>query len=610
MKELNFHENKNHTNNNSEKVNTGNWKSVGSSMIHLTSASHVSVTPVPGMSQLTPCEHMKKVKTMKSGWLSGWKGTWKGALYTHPEAPDNMWYHLIVTGPTSPNCQCLRLVPVPVPKTDSVDPVKSGTSLPITTTPGTLTSGKTLVDRKAGNQKFSFTYWDTDGDTKDTDRPEWGFGESKDMSKHMGIFLKKETPSQPKKVSRRSKLGKEKEARREKAMRWDKIKKTKAEAKEKTKLGWSEPKINQVNVNTCPDKKDSSMNPVPAAFVLDLDEVVRVLEHLLQNSYDAFVFDLEDFVSDLEVLLPPIKSSQEKVIPRRRGGANGDSDYALEDMLEAKKESAKINTDRAIKVAAQLAHSVKLRHIVPNLADGNCALESVCDQLNSTRSGEFLGLGSQKFPTPSTLRDAVVQCLRDNKEIMTQFGFWGTKSEWENELRKLQQNGVWDTQAGDLVIPAVAMVTKKNILIYKTRPTYTACGKFPIDVVMASTLGGEVDTEIPLVLCYTGDHYEGLVPCTEEDVVKTVEIVHEWNRTGSYTNTVLDIPVLREQFKLEEIREMEEKWKCFKNVPSPHSCFQELGRTRSATRTLTTEKDNTSNHASSTSPVASYAAKA
>ena len=93
---------------------------------------------------------------------------------------------------------------------------------------------------------------------------------------------------------------------------------------------------------------------------------------------------------------------------------------------------------------------------------------------------------------------------------------------------------MWDTQAGDLVIPAVAMVTKKNILIYKTRPTYTACGKFPIDVVMASTLGGEVDTEVPLVLCYTGDHYEGLIPCTEEDVFKTVEIVHEWNSTGKH----------------------------------------------------------------------------
>ena len=55
---------------------------------------------------------------------------------------------------------------------------------------------------------------------------------------------------------------------------------------------------------------------------------------------------------------------------------------------------------------------------------------------------------------------------------------------------------------------------------------------------------------------------------------------------------------------------MEEKWKCFKKVPSPPTCFQELGRTRSATRTLTTEKDNTSNDPSSISPVLSYAAKA
>ena len=127
-------------------------------------------------------------------------------------------------------------------------------------------------------------------------------------------------------------------------MRWDEIKKEKAESKENTRLQWCKPEINQGKLKTCPDKKDSSINPEPAAFVLDLDEVVRVLERLLQNSSDAFVFDLDDFVSDLEELLPSSKSSQEKFTPRRRGGANGDSEYALEDMLEAKKESSKINT--------------------------------------------------------------------------------------------------------------------------------------------------------------------------------------------------------------------------------------------------------------------------
>ena len=283
-------------------------KSSGSGKVFLNSASHVPGKAVFGMPKLTPCQHMKKVKTVKNGWLSEWRGTWKGALYTHPEAPGTMWYHLIVAGPTFHKCQCLRMVPVP--DTDSVDTVNSGTSLPITTEPGTLSSGKTLIDRKAGNQKFAFTWSQMEpGDTQGTDRPEWGFGESQDMSKHMGIFLKKQTPSQPKKVSERCKLGKEKEARRERAIRWDKIKKEKAEAKENTKVDWSETEINKVKIQTCPDKKYSSINPEPAAFVLDLDEVVRVLNCLLQNSSDAYVFDLDDFVSDLEKLLPSSKSS-------------------------------------------------------------------------------------------------------------------------------------------------------------------------------------------------------------------------------------------------------------------------------------------------------------
>ena len=420
------------------------------------------------------------------------------------------------------------------------------------------------------------------------------------MSKHMGIFLKKQTPSQPEKVSKRCKLGKEKEARRERAKRWDEIRKEKAEAKEKTKLQWCEQ-----------DKKDSTFNPDNAAFVLDLDEVVRRLEFLLQNSSNAFVFDLDDFVSDLEELLPSSKSSQENVTPRRRGGANGDSDYPLEDLLESKKESAKINTDIAIQVAAQLEHSVRLRHILPNLADGNCALESVCDQLNSTRRDEFIGLGSPIFPTPSTLRDAVVKCLRENKHIMTQIGYTGTTWEWENDLRQLQKNGVWDTEAGDLVIPAVAMVTKKNILIYKTNPNYTACGKFPIDVVMSSTLGGETDTDIPLVLCYTGAHYEGLVPCTEVDVLKTIEIVHEWNRSGFYPQTMLDIPVLREQLNQERVSQMKRENKCGHKLSSNLSDNEDLEMTQSATRAMSSGKYQFSTLCSSTHPPdVSYAEKA
>ena len=116
------------------------FNSIGSKKVLLTSASHVPVMAVLGKTQLTPCQHMKKVKTVKNGWGFGWEGTREGALHSHPEAPGTLWYHLLVTGPTSPDCHCLRLVPVP--DTDSVSPAINGSSLPFTTKPGTLISGK------------------------------------------------------------------------------------------------------------------------------------------------------------------------------------------------------------------------------------------------------------------------------------------------------------------------------------------------------------------------------------------------------------------------------------------------------------------------------------
>ena len=40
-------------------------------------------------------------------------------------------------------------------------------------------------------------------------------------------------------------------------------------------MDWSEPKIDKLKIKTCPEKKDSLINPVPDAYVLDIDEIVK-----------------------------------------------------------------------------------------------------------------------------------------------------------------------------------------------------------------------------------------------------------------------------------------------------------------------------------------------
>ena len=57
-------------------------------------------------------------------------------------------------------------------------------------------------------------------------------------------------------------------------------------------------------------------------------------------------------------------------------------------------------------------------------------------------------------------------------------------------------------------------------------------------------LGGKADMAVPLVVGYSGSHYEGLVPATEEDVVRCMELVENYKK-GTYTVTDQDIPAFQ-----------------------------------------------------------------
>ena len=58
------------------------------------------------------CQHMKRVKSLRNGWVYGWQGTRDGTLYKLPGDQETGWYYLIGTAPTTKYCPCLRLIPV------------------------------------------------------------------------------------------------------------------------------------------------------------------------------------------------------------------------------------------------------------------------------------------------------------------------------------------------------------------------------------------------------------------------------------------------------------------------------------------------------------------
>ena len=63
----------------------------------------------------------------------------------------------------------------------------------------------------------------------------------------------------------------------------------------------------------------------------------------------------------------------------------------------------------------------------------------------------------------------------------------------------------------------------------------------PIYVIPASSFGRPANTDIPVCLAYDQVHYEGLVPCTEEDVQKTISLANKYLH-GEYNLSMMNMP--------------------------------------------------------------------
>ena len=70
----------------------------------------------------------------------------------------------------------------------------------------------------------------------------------------------------------------------------------------------------------------------------------------------------------------------------------------------------------------------------------------------------------------------------------------------------MRESVQFNCQAGDLMAPGLALVLKKNILVINTDHNT----KNLITVHLATQLGGIATSNIPLLLCYENNHYEGL----------------------------------------------------------------------------------------------------
>ena len=132
---------------------------------------------------------------------------------------------------------------------------------------------------------------------------------------------------------------------------------------------------------------------------------------------------------------------------RLRGGANFEQTNTI--------------IDRAL--ASVKVHGINLHAGVENLANGNCAFETVIDSI-STRSS-FLEIFDG---TPDYWRNIWMTEVESVGYEKWNNGL--TRAQWSAGWDVLKQSGAYEYQLGDLVLPGIVHCVKKDIIIFNTSP--------------------------------------------------------------------------------------------------------------------------------------------
>ena len=184
-------------------------------------------------------------------------------------------------------------------------------------------------------------------------------------------------------------------------------------------------------------------------------------------------------------------------------------------------------------IANAKAHDINVHHGVQNLASGDCALECMIDGISTRECFHEVLDGTPDFWRRKWFTEA--------ENLAYAFYNAGmTEEDWRAEWNVLKESGQYEYNLGDLILPVIAHCTEKDILIFNT----SLAAHAPIFVVEASLLSGrKANTEIPVILAYDQSHYESLVPDTDMDIEKSIELKRSFV-DGKYSRIISDIPAL------------------------------------------------------------------
>ena len=222
-----------------------------------------------------------------------------------------------------------------------------------------------------------------------------------------------------------------------------------------------------------------------------------------------------------------------------RGGTGSNQEMGDEDMLVCLEEKAQLIQTTAISYAS--SQGIHLRPGVSTYGRGDCIFEACIDQFLRP---EFENLNEKELE-PLYWRNKVADLVENNLtayhlyRMVKSKGGGSKKQQWANDWVKLRQPGQFQCQAGDLLILGLATILHKNILVFNTHSDVPN----PITVHLASTLGGSITIDIPILLCYNKEHYEGLLPVAIEDQNKTIQLLKQYSPKSKRSTLSVVCPI-------------------------------------------------------------------
>ena len=178
-------------------------------------------------------------------------------------------------------------------------------------------------------------------------------------------------------------------------------------------------------------------------------------------------------------------------------------------------------------------HGIELKPGRKNSAVGDCLLEAAVFNRND-RACFPVKLSENMF---SEFR--VQWCTAAMKNTIFK-AKWKDSSQdkWEAGWRAMMRQYEYNVDLmADLMPHAVAIGMQNILLIFNTS---TEVSHTPITVIDPGQYGVQPSTDIPILLCWSGNHYESLEPCDEEAQLGTIVLAKQFIE-GKYEFTKHDL---------------------------------------------------------------------